>query len=545
MSNRLFLRASHPYMRAILWLCLCLLLLAACGGTKASPLSSRPTLRQVLLLPDVGIQDFDTLDPAQGTDQNSMLAMNMLYSGLVRLDQNLNLIPDQATWTISDDRKVYTFHLKAGITFSDGTPVNAQSYVYTLTRALLPATKSDEAMLFLGNIVGAAAVNSGKAKALSGVKAIDASTLTITLTRPTDYFLQTLANPLTFALNQKFIQQYGESDWPNHMNGSAVGSGPFMVKRWEHNTKMVLVPNPHYYGPHTRLTEVDMIFVADAHTAFQAYQGGQYTFVWNIIPNDLAAAHGLAGFASSTLLQTDALFFNTQMPPFDQPAVRQAFAYAIDKSMLAQSVLNDAVVPAPTIVPPGVPGYQPDLAALSFDRAKALALLKSAYSDISQVPTVTFTYPNSLVAPAVAASLQQMLQNALGISVKLSATEPNAYNIEVANHLVQFGFTQWSADFPDPYDVLALNLASSAPANAGGWSNDTFDQFIQQAEATSGAARLAFYAQAEQVAINDVGWLPLDHQTMSAVIPAYVHGVKLNAMGLYFGDWSDVYLLPH
>lgn len=545
MNNQLFSQVSQPRPRALLWLCLCLALLAACGGSTASPTSLRSTVRQVLVLPNVGIQDFATLDPTQGADQNSMLAMNMIYSGLVRLDQNLNVIPDQATWTISDNRKVYTFHLNTGITFSDGTAVSAQTYVYTLTRALLPAVKSDEAMLFLGNIVGAAAVNSGKAQTLSGVKAIDASTLTITLTQPTDYFLQALANPLAFALNQRLIHQYGEADWSDHLDGNAVGSGPFMVKRWEHNTKMVLVPNPHYYGPHTRLTEVDMIFMADAHTAFQAYQGGQYTFVWNIIPNDLTAAHGLAGFTSSTLLQTDALFFNTEMPPFDQSAVRQAFAYALDKNTLAQSVFNNAVIPASTIVPPGVPGYQPGLTALPFDRAKALALLKSVYPDVSQVPPVTFIYPNSLVSSSVATSLQQMWQTALGIQIKLSATEPNAYNYLESNHLIQFGFTQWSADFPDPYDALALNLVTAAPGNAGKWSNPIFDQFIQQAEAASGSARFALYAQAEQVAINDVGWLPLDHQTMSAVIPTYVHGVKLNSMGLYFGDWSDVYLLQH
>ena len=161
------------------------------------------------------------------------------------------------------------------------------------------------------------------------------------------------------------------------------------------------------------------------------------------------------------------------------------------------------------------------------------------------MPLVTFYYPNALLSSAAASSLQQMWQVALGIPITITSVETHAYNLAVANHQIPFGFTQWSADFPDPYDVLALNLVSSASGNAGNWSNTTFDQLVQQAEAATGGARLALYAQAEQVAIQEVGWLPIDHQVMGAVIPTHVHGISLTPMGLYFGDWSQVYLLPH
>src|SRR5207249_9384320 len=106
-----------------------------------------------------------------------------------------------------------------------------------------------------------------------------------------------------------------------------------------------------------------------------------------------------------------------------------------------------------------------------------------------------------------------------------------------------FGFIQWSADFPDPYDWLTLNLFSTAGNNDGEWSNANFDQMVTQAEKSMGNVRIALYNQAEQIAIQDVGWLPLDHETMAAIISSRVHGVALNGRGLYFGDWSDVYLL--
>jgi ABC-type oligopeptide transport system substrate-binding subunit len=523
--------------------------LAACGGASTTPTTSSSTLasKQVLRFPNVGIADANSafLDPAQGPDANTAQVASMIYSGLVKSDVNLNVVPDQATWDVSADNKVYTFHIKPGITFSDGTPVTAQTYVYTLTRALLPSINSPIAPFFESNIVGAMDVNSKKTTTLAGVKALDDQTLQITLTQPTPYFLEEATNFLYFPLNKTIIDQYGQTDWPNHVAGSGVGTGPFMVKEWDHKVKMVLVPNPHYYGAKTKLTEVDMFFVNDLRTAYEAYQAKQYDFIWNITPNDQQAAKGTPGFVRKSLLQSDLLFFNNKMPPFNSAAVRQAFAYAIDKPLLVRAIFKDAVVAAPTIIPPGMPGYQPGYAGIPFDKAKAKSLLQSVYPDVSKVPPITFSYPNSQVTPAESATLQQMWQNALGITVNLRPVDLTAYNTQTTNHQIQFGFTQWGADFPDPYDWLALNLLSNASNNNGEWSNPTFDQTIQQAEQSSGDARIKLYNQAEQIAIQDVGWLPLDHEAMAAIIPSWLHGVVLNGNGLFFGDWSNVYLSQH
>jgi oligopeptide transport system substrate-binding protein len=547
--NRLSSGRSRRFSTTLLLFSALLMILAACGGgnTPAPSTNTTPALAssQVLTFPNVGTQEIGVLDPAQGPDANSALAVSMIYTGLVKFDKDLNVVPDQATWTISPDDKAYTFKLKAGITFSDGTPVTAQTYVYTLTRALLPEVKSGIATLFLGPIVGSDAVNNGKTRVLTGVKALDNSTLQVTLKQPAAYFLQVLATSISYPLNQKVISQYGQVDWVNHAAGSGIGTGPFMVKEWDHNVKMVLVPNPHWYGKKTKLTEVDMLFVSDLSTAFKSYQAGQYAFVWNITAQDLSIAKNMPGFISKNLLQSDLLFFNNKMPPFDKAAVRQAFAYATDKVTLANAIFKGAAVPAPTIIPPGMPGYQANYQGLSYDKSKALAALQSAYPDVSKVPPITFSFPSSQVSGLEASVLQQMWQSALGIQVKLLPVELNAYNQETQNRQVQFGFTQWSADFPDPYDWLTLNLLSTASDNNGSWNNPQFDQTVTQAEQATGDARIALYNQAERIAIEDVGWLPVDHQALSAVIPSWVHGVTLNNIGLYFGDWSDVYLLQH
>lgn len=537
---------SRRLLAPLLFLSVLLVVLAACsGGTTTTPTNGTPVAasKQVLRFPNVGISDSASLDTALGPDANTAQIVNMIYSGLVRSDVNLNVIPDQATWDVSSDNKVYTFHLKPGIAFSDGTPVTAQTYVYTLTRALLPEVKSGIASFFEGAIVGADAVSAGKTKTLTGVKALDNATLQITLTHAAPYFLEVLTNSLYFPLNKAVIDQYGQGDWPNHVAGSGVGTGPFMVKEWDHKVKIVLVPNPHYYGAKTKMSEVDMYFVTEPTTAFKSYQAKQYDFMWNITPDDQQIAKSLPGFVRKSLLETDLLFFNNKMPPFNSAAVRQAFAYAIDKEMLVHAIFKDAVIVAPTIIPPGMPGYQIGYAGIPYDKEKARSLMQSVYPDVSKVPAITFSYPTSQITPVEADALQQMWQTALGVRVNLRSVDLVAYNTETAQHGVQFGSMQWGADFPDPYDWLALNLTTNAANNDGEWSNPTFDQTIAQAEQATGDQRISLYNKAEQIAISDVGWLPIDHQAMAAVIPSWLHGLTLNGNGLYFGDWSNVYIL--
>lgn len=531
-------RKRRPLFLSLAILATLLTLLAGCGNGNGNTSSS--SSKQVLRYPNVGTDDVSVLDPSQGPDLNSNLAINMIFSGLVKTDQNLNAVPDQATWDVSPDNKVYTFHLKSGITFSDGTPVTAQSYVYTWTRALLPALKSPIAPVLEGSIVGAQDVINGKTTTLAGVKAVDDHTFQVTLTQPTAYFLQVLTVNLFYPLNQKVIEQYGQTSWIDHAAGSGIGTGPFMIKQWAHNGKMIFVPNPHYYGAKTKLSEVDMYFVKDPATAFKSYQAGQYDFVWGLTPNDQLVAQSLPGFVRKSILQSDLLFFNNKMAPFGDVRVRQAFAAAIDKQALAKAIFHNSVTPANTIVPPGEPGSQPDYPGIQYDPAKAKQLLTSVYPDVSKVPSITFSYPNSQMSRDEAQALQQMWQTTLGVQVKLNSVELAAYNQQTSERTVQFGFTQWSVYFPDPYEWLDLSLLSTSGNNNGNWSNPQFDHLVAQAESTSGQQRLSLYEQAEQIAIDQVGWLPLDHQSLAAIIPSKVHGLTLNSEGLYFGDWSGI-----
>jgi ABC-type oligopeptide transport system substrate-binding subunit len=381
-------------------------------------------------------------------------------------------------------------------------------------------------------------VYKGDAHTLAGLSALDAHTLQVTLNSPAPYFLTSLTNPLFFPVNQQVIEQYGDQNWTRYIVNAGIGTGPFKVEAWQHNISISLVPNFYYYGAKTSLQMVTIFFVADPQTV--SYSAGRYDFTWSLSPNDQVAQKNAPDFQQTALWQTAMLFFDTSSPPFDQVAVRQAFALAIDKKALMHSAFNDAFSPAATILSTGMPAYQADYPGLGYDPNNARTLLNSVYPDTSNMPQITFSYPVSLLPSSVATSLQQMWHDGLGLQVDLNPVEPDAYRQERDNYHIQLGFELWTADFPDPYNALAANLLSSSPKNVGRWHNSQFDALIAQAESQTGSNRLALYGQAEQLAISDVGVLPLYHPTFAAIIPSRLQGISLNGNGLYFGDWSNV-----
>ncbi len=537
---------------------LCGILVSACISNTTNEKNSTPhavtatasakATSQMLRFPLVGTADLSTLDPARDPDQDSAIVMTMIYSGLVRSDSHLNVIPDQATWQMSPDGRTYTFTLQPSLTFSDGTPITAQTYLQSWTRALSSSLATPATFALAAPIVGASRVYTGKTHILSGVRALNVTTLQVKLDKATPAFLTSLTNPFFLPINPKLISQYNQQSW-NGTNWNAqtsmlgLSSGPFLIQNWQHNISMALVPNPHYYGNAPQLKTITLDFVNDPRIAYQLNGDGRYDFDWDIASEDQAAAKG-ANFKSTPLLQTDALFFDTTQSPFDSMVVRQAFAYAIDKQALSKTIFDSTTLPANTLLPPGMPGYQADYDGFDFDANKARSLFDSVYPDRSKFPSVTFSYSITQMPNEEAQMLQLMWQKTLGVKITLLGVDDDAYQQEVRSHSIALGMISWTATAADPAQLLS-RLTSNSRLNSGQWKNQDYDDLVSQAEANTGDDRLALYQQAEQIAISQAGWIPLDHQTMAALIPSWVHGITLNGEGLYFGDWSDVCLSSH
>ncbi len=533
-------------MRRLLLFFLGALLLVA-GCTQPTPTHHQ---QQALIWPNVGVTDLPQLDPALANDTNSAQAVELIFSGLVKLNPQLQIVPDAASsWQVSPDGKTYTFTLADQLRFGNGAPVTSQDVIDSLNRSLqMTATAEQDGgpggLFFLGHIVGAADVAAGRASSASGLKALNAQTVQIQLDEPIAYFLADLTAPQTFIVPRALIQEYGEQNWVAH----ALGTGPFLLKRWIHGVSMTFVPNTYYIGPKPVVDEVEMPFVQDPHAALLAYRAGQYDLTWDIAAPDYAEARIEKNYHEIAELATDALVPNTTIAPFTHPEVRQAFAEALNVQALAQQVMGNSVAAATTIVPSSMPGFAASsVKGLAANAQQALKLLQSVYPDVKTMPQVTLTYPTDGLPQAEAQAMQAMWQRALGVTVDLAPVEPSTYAREFAAGQVQLGVVNWTPDIADPWDLLSVNLHSGAAANVGGWTDAQFDQLVDQADLlfSDPTQRVALYQQAEQLALNDAAWIPLDHPKFTAFIAGYVHGLVVTPVGLMVPDWSKVTIGAH
>lgn len=546
-----FLR--HPYRRRLLWCChvllLCLLVIAGCS-TSNQPQGDTPRggeLRWAI----VGVKDLSSLDPAHADEQQSIIVMRLIYGGLVRLDENLVVQPDGAErWDVSDDGKTYTFHLRKDLKFADGTPVMAQDFSASIHRALAPQTGAYSAPALFRHIAGAPDFIDGKTDSISGVQVVDDATLKITLDAPLAYFLSLLSASNMLLVPHQFIEQKGDA-WTEQ----AFGTGPFRVKEWRHNEEIVLEANPNYWPGMPGIDIIRMPFFEDSETAYQQYIQGNIDICGNhqagVPANRVAEAQALPGFVSASALAVRYIGFNNKLSPFDLTSVRQAFALAVDKTDLAERVLQDTVEPTSRILPLGLAGTKISVQGQSFDAQAARAALKlSGYLSGNELPPITLTYGEEGDNAVVAQALQTYWRDTLGVAVVLEGLPLQEFSQRLdetyqnpSNGLLMY-LSIWGADYPDPQNFLSQQLLTDSPNNNGHWSDSTFDELVNRADRMGGYderdERLKLYSQAEQVALDNVGWLPLYNPRMNILMRPSVKGLVFTPQDIIAPDWTKV-----
>jgi oligopeptide transport system substrate-binding protein len=522
----------------ILLLILCFLSLSltvtACGGGSTStstvqPSQTSPASGQgILNLADNGPI---TLDPAVAAEASSVMYILQIFSGLVRLDENLQIVPDIAErWNESADGRTFTFHLRQDVKFHDGKPVKASDFKYSWERALNPATGSLTAGTYLNDIVGSADVLSGKAVELSGVSVLDDYTIQVTIDAPKAYFLEKMAYPTAFVLDKTNVQS--GSDWWQHPNGT----GPFKLQQWQKDQLLVLQRNDNYYGDKAKLSQV--VFKLFSGDPLQLYQEGSVDV--SFVSSDYM---GLVTDPSNPIskeletypeLSLSYIGFNTSSPPFDDVNIRQAFSYAVDKERVITLSAEDVVATAYGILPPGMPGYNPSLQGLRFDPQKAKELIAaSKYGDVSKLPPIVLTTSGwgGDISGLLGGVIEEWRRN-LGVEVTVRQLEPEAFLYTLnqeKNELFDWG---WIADYPDPQDFLDMLFRTGAQNNTGGYSNPQLDSLLDKAAVEQDTnTRLKMYQDAEQMVIQDAAILPLFFGHNYILVKPYVKDYVLSPLG--------------
>src|SRR5258707_3993519 len=570
---------SHKKFTVVLSiLCLLGMILVACGtGNGSVPNQKASADKQVYIFPEDGVSDLATFDPGFSTDLPSIQAIDMVYTGLVQLDDNAAVRPQLASsWDLAPDGLTWTFHLRPNLKFSDGTALTSADVAYSIDRALQPTEKSVVGPTYLALIKDSNLLNSGKIKTIINDSLLtpDPNTIVIKATKKAAYFLDALTYSTSYVLEKSLVDKYG-TNFIDHLTEGG-GDGPFKVSEYTHNKQIVFVPNPNYYGPIPQLSKVIMPFYKDLDTLYKAYQVGQVdtTGALSIPSTHFQDAKKLTTqFHQVPQLYINYYTMNYLVKPFDNIHIRQAFDLAIDKSLIVHSVWKDSVIPTNHIVPKGMPGYNPNLTnpvgtqSTSGDMAKAKALLaqglqEEGWSSISQMPPIKLTYETGVpdIAKEVAV-LAQMWQTVLGVNVTTEAIDFNKLLTESEAalnnpHGLQFWGIAWIADYPDPQDWTTLQFDKGVPNNQMNYGQNNSPDAVQQQTVQKQleaadvnpdqTSRMRAYNQAEQQLVNDIAWMPMEQVTLNVLLKPYVKGVVFNPQGLTPpNDWGAVYIATH
>lgn len=459
----------------------------------------------------------ETLDPALTTDQVSMRLSTSLFEGLCRVTQEGRPEPGMAErWNVSEDRKTYTFHLRAGTTWSDGKPVTAHDFVASWRRALLPETGADYAML-MHIIRGAKAFTEGTDKDFAnvGVKALDDRTLEVQLENPTPYFVD-LSSFVTLApVPVAVIEKHGAA-WTKPAN--IVTNGAYLLEAWKLDDHIRLRKNPAYWdAANVKMATVEIKPVQDANTALSYFHTGQCDLMMDkgMVPPTLTQKlKQQPWFHTGPFLGTWFIRINVTRPPFTDSRVRQAFALAVDKKRIVEKITQLGETPAWSLTPPGTGQSYESPPGLDYDIEEARRLMAEAgFPGGKGFPRVEYLYIPLPVEKNIAIELQSMWQESLGVTVSLTKQEQKVWlksMRELDYHLCR---SSWVGDYNDPSTFLDLFTTGNGN-NRTGWSNTEYDQFIGEAAKEGDiTARNGIFQKAEKTLVSDG----------AAIIPVYYY----------------------
>jgi oligopeptide transport system substrate-binding protein len=490
-----------------------------------------------------GTQDPATLDPHRFALPGEVQIVSDLFLGLLTLDPEAKPMAGAAeTWTVSPDGLSWEFRLREGLVWSDGRPLTAADFEWSLRRMLDPATAFPFAARLYA-IRNAREVSGGrKPVAELGVKALDARRLRIELAHPAPYFPEVLASYSSPA--PRHLVEARPNDW--FRAGVMVSNGPFLLEEWVPNSHVRLRKNPRFYdAARVSLDAVVHVHPGDAASALRRFRAGELHVVLVVPPDQLdwARANLPKELQLSPGFGLEHIAFNVRRPPFDDARVRRAVSMAVDREALTKHVTRAGEAPAFGLVPPGASNY-PQPARADFagkaqaERARqARALLAEAGYGPAKPLRFTLSYGSGDVNRRVAVALAAMWQ-AVGVKAELKALELKALVGEVGRGEYDAVRFQWLAGTTDPVSFLERLESGAGAMNQPGWSVARYDALVREAERTADLGRRAsLLAQAEALALAEHPVAPLYYYAGRRVVSQQVTGWVENVRGVHLSRW--------
>ncbi len=467
------------------------------------------------------------LDPAMVDDGESSKVIVNIYEGLLKYAKDSTKLEAclAETWKVSDDGLTYTFNLRKGVKFQDGTDFNAEAVKVNIERQMEGNATAD--MSYAGFVFGT----------VSKVEATDESTVVITLKEKNTAFLYNLA----MSLAAPIVSPKALKDNNNNVNEHPVGTGPYKFVRWDKEQAIVLVRNDNYWGEKAKTKNVIFKIIKDNSARVVALNNGEVDMIDGI---DATVVDQIEG-AGNKLDQPDGMninymAYNTTTPAFSKPEIRKAFSQAVNVPELVTSLYQGYASPADSILPSFVPGYAKDVKQVAYDPEAAKAVISSA--GITSVHMITYSNPrpyNTANGQALAEAIQGYLAK-VGVTANIEVFDWTTYKEKVKAGDYDICFYGWTGDNGDPDNFMALLSDKDPSMNVSRYDNSEYKDLIAKGKATpEGPDRDAVYAQLEKIQVDQNPWLLISHSKLLSAYSPKIQGYYYHVTGnIFFSEMT-------
>jgi oligopeptide transport system substrate-binding protein len=534
-----------PHSSLILLGCALLGLFAGCGQRTTAV--SQATKDGIMLVGN-GAEPSD-LDPQTITGIPERDIVCTLFEGLTRSDpKTLEARPGVAeSWEVSPDGMLYTFHLRPGVTWSDGVPLTARDFYASFRRMLTPTLASDNAdQLYM--VVNAEAYHKGTLKDFDqvGFKVIDDHTLEIRLLYPAPFLVKTMASRSWFPVPMHVLEKFGNpliqgSPWTKP--GNLVGNGPFVLKAWSPHSYIDVVRSPTYWNRATvKLNGIRFIPIENQPAEEAAFRSGQLHKTERVPLTKIAVYRREAPEKLHINPYSGVYYynFNVNRAPFTDVRIRRALAMAVDREGLVKNVTLAGETPAYHFTPEGLEGYV-STARTKFDFEEARRLLAEAgYPGGQGLPPITLLFNTAENHRLIAETLQQTWKRELGIDLVLENQEWKVYLDNMQGQRYQLCRAGIIMEPFDPSQFLRVFTTDSG-FNRTGWSDPEYDRLYEEVMRTPDQSkRLVLMQQMEKILTDAMPILPIYYYTNQFLMATSVHDWVGNLMAL--GPFEQVWL---
>ena len=497
--------------------------------------------------------DPETIDPAlnSAVDGGNMLLHS--FECLLAVDENGQLVPGQAeSWETSEDGLTWTFHLRDGLKWSDGSDLTANDFVYSWKRVCDPMVAAPYADTVLSMVAGYDKAIEGDLDALQ-VVAQDDNTLVVTLNAPCSYFGSLAAFATLSPVQEATVEANGDA-WATSAE-TYISNGPFYVSEWVPGSYIMMSKSPYYWNADAiKLDGIKWNLIEDSNAAYSAYQTGEVLMIKDVPTEEIPSLKDNADFHVDPMIGTYYLSMNLERDAFKDARVRKALSLAIDRDYVANTLMQGTYSPADNFMGPGwidmdgkqfkdnanggqsyidVNNYEADL-----EEAKQL-LADAGYPDGEGFPTISYTTNDAGYHKVVAEYVQQAWAQ-LGIDLQVDIVEWASFTPMRRNGDFDVARNGWVGDYSDPSNMLDLFLSTNGN-NDGKFNNADYDAAIYRSRETlDPTERSKALHDAEDILMEETGCIPVAYYNDFWLQSDKITGSWHSPYGYWYFMYADI-----